>query len=57
MLYYNRIDISDDIDVNSHSHIILMMSIDLDSISILNIHGVDCFCVINRNRKSEAIIF
>ena len=38
-------------------HDVLMISIDLDSITILNIHGVDYLCVINGMSKSEAIIF
>ena len=33
----------------------LMISIDLNSIATLNIHGIDCQCIINGISKSEAI--
>ena len=36
---------------------VLMMSIDIDSIAILNIHDVDYRCIIVRISKSEAINF
>ena len=69
MLYYNRTDVSEDIEVNiiltskeciiykcwyflvvqitfqtnvrNACHVISLMSIDINSIAILNIHGVD----------------
>ena len=34
---------------------VLMMSIDINSIAILNIHVVDYFCIINGIMKIEAI--
>ena len=37
-------------------HDILRMSIDIQSITILNIHGIDYCCAINGIRKSEAIM-
>ena len=36
-------------------HDILAMSIDVNSIAILNVHGVDYRCIINEISKSEAI--
>ena len=70
MIYYNRIYVSEGIDVNKTSasneciicnywcflnkgcrfqptvcdgcHDVLMMSIDINNINILNIHGIDC---------------
>ena len=32
-----------------------MMSIDINSIATLNIHGVDYCCIINRITKSETV--
>ena len=82
MLYYDRINLSEGIDVNEtiaskeciicHSWYfldkgfrfqptscngrhVLMMSIDINSIAILNIHGVDYGCIITGISKSEAI--
>ena len=36
-------------------HDVLLMSIDLNSIAILNTHGLDYHCIINEIRKSKAI--
>ena len=83
MKYYDRIDVSEVIDVNKTNaskkciiyhyryfldkwfrfqtaasngwHDILMMSVDINNISILNIHGVDFRCIIVRISKIEAI--
>ena len=62
MLYYDRIDVSQDIDVNktnlSKECIIRFQPTvcngcqDIKSIAILNIHGVDYGCIIS---KTEAI--
>ena len=83
MLYYDRIDVSEGIDVNktsaskeydvchnwyflNHSfkfqtnvcnrrHYLLMMSMNLNDISILNIKGSDYHCIISLISKNEAI--
>ena len=83
MQYFDRIDVSEGIDVNKTSvskecdichywyflnkefkfqpdvcnryHDLLMVSIDLSDISILNIKGSNCRCIINGISKSEAI--
>ena len=36
-------------------HDVLMMSINFNNISILNIHGADYCCIISRISKSEAV--
>ena len=80
MLYYDRIDISEVIDINktntlkrdcifchyrqfldkrlkfqlfawNRCHDVFMMSIDINSILILNIHSVDHLCIINEITK------
>ena len=38
-------------------HDVLMLSVNLNSIAILHIHYVDCFCISARITKSETIIF
>ena len=83
MLYYDRTDVSEGIDVHktleskecnichywyflnkgfkfqldvcNGCHDLLMMSINLNDITILNIHGADYRCIICRISKSEAI--
>ena len=66
MIYYDRIDVSEGRQVhqmsvlfantgNFGSHDLLMMSIDINSPSILNVHVVDYCCIINGIRKSEAL--
>ena len=71
MLYYNRIDISEGIDANKtiapkefiicqYWHFLdkgfmLVMSIDINSITILNIHSANYRCIMNGIRKSRAI--
>ena len=42
-------------DVCNGCHDVLMMSINLSDIAILNIHGADYCCIINRISKCEAI--
>ena len=67
MLYYDRIDISEAIDVNKTSeskerdttcngrHDLLMMSMNLSDIAIFNIKGADYCCIVNGISKSETI--
>ena len=83
MLYFDRKDVSEGIDVNKTSelkecdichywyfldrgfkfqpnvcsdfHDVLMMSMNLNDIDILNIHGANYHCIISGISKSEAI--
>ena len=83
MLYYDKIDVSEDVNVNKTSKSrecniyhywyflgkgfklqpdvcngcqdALMMSMNLNDIAILNVQGIDYYCIINRISKSEAI--
>ena len=71
MLYLDRIDISEGIDVNKTSatkecdicdywyflrfHDLLMMSMNLSNIAILNIKGSDYRCIVGLISKNEAI--
>ena len=41
--------------VCSGCHDVLMMSVDLDSITILKIHGIEYCCIITRISKIEAL--
>ena len=66
MLYYDRIDASETIDLNKSSeskecepnicnrwHDLLMMSINLSHIAVLNIKSVDYCCIISGISKRE----
>ena len=63
MLYYDRIDASQGIDLNKSSecepnvcnrwHDLLMMSINLSHIAVLNIKSVDYCCIISGISKRE----
>ena len=83
MLYYDKIDVSEGIDINEISlskefdichfwyfldkgfkfqpsvcnrcHNVLMMSINLNDITGLNIRGIDYHCIINGISKSDAM--
>ena len=66
MLYFDRFDVSEGIDVNKTSaskecdicrycHGLLLMSMNLSNISILNIKGSDYRCIIILISKIEAI--
>ena len=41
--------------VSNGYHDVLMMSMNLSSISVLNVNGADYRCIITRIRKSEAV--
>ena len=69
MLYYDRIDTSEGIDLNKSSeskerepnvcnrwHDLLMMSINLSYIAVLNIKSVDYCCIISGISKREGKI-
>ena len=56
MSYYDRIDVSEEIDVKT-CHDLLMMSINLSDIAILNIKVADYCCIISVISKSEAMNF
>ena len=42
-------------DVCNGCHDVLMMSMNLNDIAVLNIHGLDYRCIINRISESEAV--
>ena len=65
MLYYDRIDLSQGIDVNNsfkfqlnvcnRCHDLLIISINLNGIAILNINSSDYCCLIRLISENEAI--
>ena len=68
MLYYDRIKVSEEIDVNKKQeqskfqsnvyndcHDILMMSMNLSDIAILNVNSADYRCIITGISKIETI--
>ena len=42
-------------DACNECHDVLMMAMNLSDIAILNIHGADYCCILNRISKSEAV--
>ena len=86
MLYYNRVDVSEGIDVNKTNasnecivchyryflgkgfkfqscvcngwHDVLMMSVDIESVATLNVHGVDyCSIIVEINKSATTNVF
>ena len=68
MLYYDRIEVSEEIDINKTSalkeydichcngcHNVLMISINFNDFAVLNTDGADYCCIFNRTSESNAL--
>ena len=53
-LHFNELSVMVSMICNDY-HDLLMISIDINSIAILNIHDVDYCCIINGITKSQAM--